>query len=57
MSLLFVVALAVISVFLAPISVKVIDRKAGWPLAVIFAVAAYFLVREAGPILDGQALT
>ena len=57
MTLLFVVALAVISVVFAPISVRMLDRKAGWPLAALFVAAAYFLIREAEPILEGQALS
>lgn len=57
MILLLVLALATVSVVFSPIAVRVLDRKAGWPLAIIFLAAAYFLVREAGPIIDGQPLS
>ena len=56
MTLLLVVALAAVSVLFSPIVVRVLDRKAGWPLALIFLAAAYFLVRQAGPILEGTPL-
>ena len=57
MTLLLVMVLAAFSVVFSPIVVRVLDRKAGWPLALIFLAAAYFLIREAGPILDGTPLT
>lgn len=57
MTLLLVLALAALSVVFSPIMVRVLDRKAGWPLALLFFAAAYFLVREAGPIIDGTPLT
>src|SRR5699024_1696614 len=57
MTLLLVMVLAASSVGFSPIVVRVLDRKAGWPLALIFLAAAYFLIREAGPILDDTPLT
>lgn len=57
MTLLLVMSLAVLAVLFAPVTVRVLDRKAGWPLAAVFLVAAYFLVRQAGPVLDGTALS
>ncbi len=39
-----VLALAAIAVVLAPLSVKVLDRKAGYPLAALFVVAAGVLI-------------
>lgn len=43
MTLVFVLALVTLAVALSPVLVKVLDRKAGWPLAALLLVAAYLL--------------
>lgn len=46
MTLIYVLALAALAVALSPLLVKVMDRKAGWPLALIFIVAFSLLLQE-----------
>ncbi|STC69428.1 DUF4040 family protein [Corynebacterium pilosum] len=56
MTLLIAVALAAVAVILAPLSVRLFDRGAGWPLAVLYVVAAAVIGRELPAVINGQAL-
>lgn len=56
MTLLYVVLLAALAVVCSPVAVKVLDRKAGWPLAAIFVVAAGLLLREIPAISSGNGI-
>ena len=56
MTLLYVVLLAAAAVVLSPISVKVLDRKAGWPLAGLFVIGAVLLVRQFPVLNAGEEL-
>lgn len=53
MTLIYVLALAALAVALAPLLVKVADRKAGYPLAAIFIVAFALLIQQF-PSHDGS---
>lgn len=53
MTLLYVILLASAAVVLAPVLVKVADRRAGYPLAAIFAFAAAILSRELSSVGRG----
>ncbi|MDY5785421.1 DUF4040 family protein [Corynebacterium sp.] len=57
MTLPLVVALVGVTVLLSPLLVRVIDRKAGWPLALLLLAAAYILGREYPHVTDGGDLT
>ena len=46
MSLLVVLVLAAAAVGISPFAVRVLDRKAGWPLAALFVAAAWVLARD-----------
>ncbi|MDO4685077.1 MAG: DUF4040 family protein [Corynebacterium sp.] len=46
MSLIIVLVLAAAAFALSPVAVKMLDRRAGWPLGLIFIVAAVLLARE-----------
>ncbi|MCS4535585.1 DUF4040 family protein [Corynebacterium sp. HS2168-gen11] len=56
MSLIVVPGLAAFGVLLAPLLVKLVDRKAGWVLAALFLAAASLLVRELPAIMHGEVL-
>ena len=53
MTLLYAVLLAALAVILAPVTVKVIDRKAGYPLAGLFLIAAVLIAKEFPAIAAG----
>ena len=57
MTLIYVVLLAALAVVLAPVTVKVADRAAGYPLAGIFIVAAGLLAKEFGTLSTGEELS
>lgn len=57
MALPLVLALVAVTVPLSPLLVRVIDRKAGWPLALLLFAAALVLGRQFPTIADGNALT
>ncbi|WP_165242502.1 DUF4040 family protein [Corynebacterium lizhenjunii] len=57
MTLVYVVLLAALAVVLAPVTVKVCDRAAGWPLAALFVAAAAVLGSRLPQVLDGEPLT
>ncbi|CAB0679475.1 hypothetical protein FRC0508_00386 [Corynebacterium diphtheriae] len=57
MTLIIVLALAACAVALAPVTVRICDRKAGWPLAALFVVAAVLLCKELPGIIAGTPLT
>ncbi|GAB2502594.1 Na(+)/H(+) antiporter subunit A [Corynebacterium atrinae] len=56
MTLILVITLAASAVLLAPVAVRVLDRKAGWPLAALFIAGAVALGRELPRIIDGEVL-
>lgn len=56
-TLSFVVLLAALALILAPGLVKLMDRQAGYPLAVLFVVAAGLIISRLGDVLDGTPLT
>ncbi|MCS5478289.1 DUF4040 family protein [Corynebacterium sp. YIM 101645] len=56
MTLIIVISLMALAVVLSPPAVRALDRNAGWPLAVIFLVAAVLLGRELPAVLDGRPL-
>ncbi|MBX8995800.1 DUF4040 family protein [Corynebacterium testudinoris] len=56
MTLILVIALAALAVLLAPVAVRFLDRKAGWPLAALFIAGAVALGRELPRIIDGEVL-
>lgn len=53
----FVLALVGATVVLSPVLVRVMDRKAGWPLALLLFVAAALLAREFPAVAGGQPIT
>ncbi len=57
MTLLYAVLLAALAVILAPVTVKVIDRKAGYPLAGLFLIAAVLIAKEFPAIAAGEKLS
>ncbi|MFS0372528.1 cation:proton antiporter, partial [Corynebacterium striatum] len=57
MTLLYVVLLAALAVVLAPVTVRVADRAAGYPLAGIFVVAAVLLAKEFGTLSEGKEIS
>ncbi len=57
MSLIFFPVLATLGVAVAPVLVRIFDRKAGWPLAALFLVLAALLIRQSSEIFHGEALT
>lgn len=57
MTLPIVIALAGAAVVLSPLLVRLMDRKAGWPLAAVFVAAATVLGTRLPEILDGQPVT
>ena len=57
MTLLYAVLLAALAVILAPVTVKVIDRKAGYPLAGLFLIAAVLIAKEFPAIAAGEELS
>ena len=56
MTLPVVLALVAATVILSPILVRAMDRKAGYPIALILAAAAVVLGREFPGVADGQPL-
>lgn len=54
MTIMSVVLLAVLT---APVAVKLIDRKAGWPLAALLLLAAGILASQLPAIFSGETLT
>lgn len=54
MTLLFAVLLAALAVILAPVTVKVMDRQAGYPLAVLFLIAAVLIAKDFSAIAAGR---
>lgn len=56
MTVLTVVALAGLAVVAAAPAVRVVDRKAGWPLAALFLIAAILLLRRLPEIIHDQPL-
>ncbi|QGU06261.1 Na(+)/H(+) antiporter subunit A [Corynebacterium occultum] len=57
MTLPIVIALAGAAVLLSPPLVRLLDRKAGWPLAALFLAAAAVLSMELPDVLAGRAQT
>ncbi|EFM43356.1 NADH-ubiquinone/plastoquinone (complex I) family protein [Corynebacterium accolens ATCC 49726] len=57
MTLLFAVLLAALAVILAPVTVKVMDRQAGYPLAVLFLIAAVLIAKDFSAIAAGEELS
>ncbi|HAT1391816.1 TPA: DUF4040 family protein [Corynebacterium striatum] len=57
MTLLYVVLLAALAVVLAPVTVRVADRAAGYPLVGIFVVAAVLLAKEFGTLSEGKEIS
>ncbi|MDU7102837.1 MAG: proton-conducting transporter membrane subunit, partial [Corynebacterium sp.] len=57
MTLLYAVLLAALAVIMAPVTVKVIDRKAGYPLAGLFLIAAVLIAKEFPAIAAGEELS
>ncbi|AZA14583.1 DUF4040 family protein [Corynebacterium choanae] len=57
MTLIWVLALAGLAVLLAAPAVAVFDRRAGWPLSLLFIAGAVLLGRELPDIFAGQPLT
>ncbi|MBI8999636.1 DUF4040 family protein [Corynebacterium sp. CCM 9185] len=57
MTLFIVLALAALALGLAPFTVRLFDRRAGWPLAAIFLIAAGLLARHIPRLLDGEVIT
>ena len=56
MTLIVVILFVAAAVALSPPAVRLLGRNAGWPLALIFLVAAVLLGREVPAVLDGQPL-
>lgn len=57
MTLSTVLLLVAATVVLAPLAVRVGDRLAGWPLALLFLTAAGILIAQLPAIFNGQYLT
>ncbi|MHA2787852.1 DUF4040 family protein [Corynebacterium sp. S7] len=57
MSLIFAVALAAVAVITAPLFVRLFDRQAGWPLALLLLASAVVLAWNLPAVLRGEALT
>ena len=57
MTLILVITLAAVAVAGAPPAVRLLDRKAGWPLAALFIAGAVALGRELPAVIDGRPLT
>ena len=57
MTLILVITLAALAVVAAAPAVRILDRKAGWPLAGLFLVGAVLLSRELPGVIDGRPLT
>ncbi|WP_291314328.1 DUF4040 family protein [Corynebacterium sp. UBA2622] len=56
MTLPLVLALVGLAVLLSPVLVRIMDRRAGWPLGLILAGAAAVLGREYPRVADGGSL-
>ncbi|SES06107.1 DUF4040 family protein [Corynebacterium cystitidis] len=54
MALLIAVALTAVAVILAPLSVRLFDRRAGWPLAAFLIAAAVVIGRELPAVFNGE---
>ncbi|WP_342318871.1 DUF4040 family protein [Corynebacterium mayonis] len=54
MTLPLVVALVAATVLLSPLLVRIMDRRAGWPLALVLFGAAFTLGREYPRVIDGH---
>ncbi|WP_165164863.1 DUF4040 family protein [Corynebacterium qintianiae] len=57
MTLPLVLAVVGAAVILSPVLVRVMDRKAGWPLALLLFAGAVLLGREYPKVADGGAVT
>lgn len=57
MTVVIVILLAAFAVVAAPGAVKIIDRKAGWPLAALLLTAAALLAAQLPGIFAGDVLT
>ncbi|MCS4492114.1 DUF4040 family protein [Corynebacterium sp. ES2715-CONJ3] len=56
MSLIVIPLLSALGVAAAPVLVRILDRRAGWPLAALFIAAAALLVPHLDAIFSGNAL-
>ncbi|MEL4212668.1 DUF4040 family protein [Corynebacterium bovis] len=57
MSLFTVPAVAALALLLVPLLVRILDRQAGWPLAVVYLGLAGYVGSHARGILDGTPVT
>lgn len=46
-----------VALILTPLLVKILDRNAGWPLAITFAGLAAYVLSHARPIVEGEVVT
>ncbi len=57
MTLPLVLALVGLTVVLSPVLVRLMDRRAGWPIGLVLAAAAVLLGREYPRVVDGEDLS
>ncbi|WJY67119.1 DUF4040 family protein [Corynebacterium auris] len=57
MTLPLVLVLVGATVALSPLLVRLMDRKAGWPLGLVLLASAFILGREYPRVIDGEAVT
>lgn len=57
MALFAVPAIVAVALILVPVLVKILDRNAGWPLAITFLGLAGYVIKHADPIIHGATET
>ena len=57
MTLLVVLVLSAVAVGVSPFAVRVLDRKAGWPLAALFIAAAWVVGRHVPDVISHSPLS
>ena len=57
MTLLVVLVLSAVAVGISPFAVRVLDRKAGWPLAALFIAAAWVMGRHVPDVISHSPLS
>ena len=57
MTLLVVLVLSAVAVGVSPFAVRVLDRKAGWPLAALFIAAAWVMGRHVPDVISHSPLS
>ena len=57
MELVAIPLFVVLALILVPLLVRLLDRNAGWPLALIFIASAIPLLRKLPDIIDGNPVS